>query len=264
MGFSPATTRYQKLLERIPHLAWFMTEASDMWAGRGEIITVNQHWHEYMGRIPADSHPYIFEEILCAAECERFLDCWQAAIRLQESLDIKLQLKNVSGDWEWFQIELEPDRDAWGQTIWIGTAVKLGGAAALHRKNLSVQFIEALLSHAADGIVACDTDGHLVLFNRAAQLFHGLPPEPIEPEDWANYYDLYDGDGTRLLTKSEIPLFRAWQGAAVVDQEMMIKSPQGGERSLLASGDAIYSPTGEKLGAVVLMRDITAFKQAEI
>jgi PAS domain-containing protein len=91
-----------------------------------------------------------------------------------------------------------------------------------------------------------------------------LPPEPIAPEDWANYYDLYDQDGIRILTKPEIPLFRAVQGESVVSQEMMIKSKLGGNRSLLASGTAIYSPTGEKMGAVVLMRDITAYKQAEI
>ncbi len=126
------------------------------------------------------------------------------------------------------------------------------------------QFLEALLTNASDGIVACDANGHLVLFNPAAQAFHGMPPEPIEPEDWARYYDLYDRDGIKNLTKSEIPLYRAFQGEVVVSQEMMIKSKLGGNRSILASGTAIYSPTGEKMGAVVLMKDITAYKQAEI
>jgi PAS domain S-box-containing protein len=128
----------------------------------------------------------------------------------------------------------------------------------------TTQFLEALLTNASDGIVACDADGHLVLFNLAAQAFHGLPPEPIEPEDWAEYYDLYDRDGIENLTKSEVPLFRAFQGEVVVSQEMMIKSKRGGDRSILASGTAIYSPTGEKMGAVVLMKDITAYKRAEI
>jgi PAS domain S-box-containing protein len=128
----------------------------------------------------------------------------------------------------------------------------------------TLQFLEALLANASDGIVACDADGHLVLFNLAAQMFHGMPPEPIEPENWAEYYDLYDRDGVRNLTKSEVPLFRALQGEAVVSQEMMIKSKLGGDRSILASGIAIYSATGEKMGAVVLMKDITAYKRAEI
>ncbi len=128
----------------------------------------------------------------------------------------------------------------------------------------TLQFLEALLANASDGIVACDADGHLVLFNLAAQMFHGMPPEPIEPENWAEYYDLYDRDGVRNLTKSEVPLFRALQGETVVSQEMMIKSKLGGDRSILASGIAIYSATGEKMGAVALMKDITAYKRAEI
>jgi PAS domain S-box-containing protein len=128
----------------------------------------------------------------------------------------------------------------------------------------SPQFLEALLANASEGIVACDADGHLVLFNRTTQEYHGLPAEPIEPDDWGEYYDLYDRDGIKNLTKSEVPLFRALQGEVVVSQEMMIKSKRGGDRSILASGTAIYSPTGEKLGAVVLMKDITAYKRAEI
>jgi PAS domain-containing protein len=68
------------------------------------------------------------------------------------------------------------------------------------RDLASAQFLEALLANASDGIVACDADGHLVLFNLAAQAFHGMPPEPIlqgrgsanDPEDWARFYDLYD------------------------------------------------------------------------
>jgi PAS domain S-box-containing protein len=128
----------------------------------------------------------------------------------------------------------------------------------------TVQFLQALLTNASDGIVACDADGYLVLFNPAVQAFHGTPPEPIEPEDWATYYDLYDRDGIRNLTKSEVPLFRALQGEVVISQEMMIKSQLGGDRSILASGTAIYGAAGEKLGAVVMMKDITAFKQAEI
>jgi PAS domain S-box-containing protein len=135
--------------------------------------------------------------------------------------------------------------------------------AAILGRQQSIQFLEALLANASDGIVACDADGHLVLFNPATQAFHGLPPESIEPDDWAEYYDLYDRDGIRILTKSEVPLFRALQGESVISQEMMIKSKRGGDRSVLASGTAIYSTTGEKLGAVVLMRDITAYRQAE-
>jgi PAS domain S-box-containing protein len=259
------TSRCQKLLERIPQLAWVMDES-------GDLIEFNQRWCEYSGHCKSQAAPVRFDTLLQDGDRQRFWQAWKVAKNPLDRFKIKLRLANRLGQWEWFQLELEPDRDEWGQTCWIGTAVGCGGEGGLpdglqptdgHRQQ-SVRFLEALLAHASDGIVACDTDGHLVLFNRMAQMFHGLPPEPIEPDQWSHYYDLYDADGLARLPTSEIPLFRALQGESVISQEMMIKSPVGGTRSLLASGVAIYSPSGEKLGAVALMRDITAYKQAEL
>ncbi|AFY94869.1 PAS domain-containing protein [Chamaesiphon minutus] len=267
----------QKLLERIPHVAWLMSE-------EGEVLCVNNLWSVYIGRSSGDETinndrsdlvsaedkplptsylcPQRFTDLLSPQERERFASTWVVAIRRQEPLELKLRLIGNLGNWEWFQVELEPDVQPDGTTIWIGTAMRLGGEAAIPGRQQSTQFLEALLAYASDGIVACDADGRLVLFNQMAQNFHGLPPEPLAPEEWAKYYDLYDGDGTRPLTKSEIPLFRALQGEAVVGQEMTIAPKDGMARSLLANATAIYSPTGIKLGAVVLMRDMTPYKQA--
>ena len=273
-----ANMRSQKLLERIPHLAWLMTD-------RGSIITVNRHWAEFTGQCDLsdarwsnrvavvtsedtapstavlEQSPRLFEDSLLAADRDRFETAWENARRWQIPLEIKLQFKGVA-EWEWFKLEMEPDCDEFGQTIWICTAIRLGGEAVVPARQ-STQFLEALLDFASDGIVACDESGKLVLFNRMAQQFHGLPPEPLPPEEWARYYDLYDGDGTRTLAKEEIPLFSALQGEVVVDREMTIKPKQGLTRSLIASARAIYNTsTGEKIGAVALMRDVTAYKQA--
>jgi PAS domain-containing protein len=54
------------------------------------------------------------------------------------------------------------------------------------------------------------------------------------------------------------------QGHNVRDVEMMIVPQQGTARMLLATGQAIIAPNGEKQGAVVVMHDITERKQAEI
>ncbi len=252
----PVTVSYQKLLDRIPHLAWLMND-------RGEIVAVNQQWCRYFARHSLDEErPWLFAEILDREDRISWLHSWQESNSLQTGLNIKIRLLSIQGNWEWFQVELDPDLDELGHTIWIGTAIRLGGEAVIPGQQ-STQFLEALLSNASDGIVACDANGHLVLFNLAAQAFHGMPPEPIESADWAEFYDLFDRDGIKNLTRSEVPLFRALQGETVISQEMTIKSKRGGDRSILANATAIYSPTGEKLGAVAVMRDITAYKQAE-
>lgn len=125
------------------------------------------------------------------------------------------------------------------------------------------EMLRVLLENVQAGIVACDEQGILTLFNQAARDFHGLPAAPLPPDQWANYYDLYLADGKTPMAKDCIPLFRALQGEVVDNAEMVIAPKQGQPRTLLASGQAIADVDGKSLGAVVVMHDITERKQAE-
>jgi PAS domain S-box-containing protein len=124
-------------------------------------------------------------------------------------------------------------------------------------------FLRAVLDHAADGIVACDGDGVLRFFNGAARAFHGAAERPLPPERWAEQYDLYLPDGTTRMTKEQVPLFRALAEGSVKDVEMVIAANGHPPRLLTANGRAITDAEGRKLGAVVVMHDLTARKQAE-
>ncbi|WP_313933796.1 MULTISPECIES: hybrid sensor histidine kinase/response regulator [unclassified Calothrix] len=124
-------------------------------------------------------------------------------------------------------------------------------------------FLNVLLDNIQAGIVACDANGQLKLFNQAARLFHGLPVQPILPEQWAEYYNLYLPDGKTPMNTADIPLFRALQGERVENVEMTIAPQQGVARIFSANGQAIANLQGEKQGAVVVMHDITERKQIE-
>ncbi|MEG4145598.1 PAS domain S-box protein [Microcoleus sp. Pol12B5] len=125
------------------------------------------------------------------------------------------------------------------------------------------EFLKAILNNVQAGIVACDADGILTVFNQAAKDFHGLPQQPVPSAQWAEYYSLYLPDGKTPMNTQDIPLFQALQGQNVRDLEMMIVPHQGTARMLLVTGQAIIAPNGEKQGAVVVMHDITQRKQAE-
>jgi PAS domain S-box-containing protein len=132
--------------------------------------------------------------------------------------------------------------------------------AALQEKQ---EFLQILLNTIEASIVACDAEGTLTLFNRAAREWHGLPEQPLPPEQWAQHYNLYHWDGKTLMPKEEIPLFRALQGEIVRKVEMRIEPQQGQTRMVLGSGQAITNAQGHKLGAVVVLHDITDRKQSE-
>jgi PAS domain S-box-containing protein len=92
---------------------------------------------------------------------------------------------------------------------------------------------------------------------------HGLSESSIAAELWAEYYDLYMPDGRTRMRKEEIPLFRALQGENVRNVEMIIAPKEGEALTVFASGGAVYGTGGEKLGAVVVMRDFTERKDAQ-
>ncbi|HWS89531.1 MAG TPA: PAS domain-containing protein [Pyrinomonadaceae bacterium] len=124
-------------------------------------------------------------------------------------------------------------------------------------------FIDALLENVEDAIVACDAAGVLTVFNHAARRLHGRGARPLTADEWADYYDLYLPDGRTRMRKEEVPLYRALQGERVRDVEMVVAPKGGTPRTVLASGGAVYGPGGEKLGAVVVMRDFTEQKEAQ-
>ena len=119
------------------------------------------------------------------------------------------------------------------------------------------EFNRVLLNNQADGVVACDAEMRLVLFNNVAKQWHGLDPREIPPEHWGHYFGLYDASGEHELQAHEIPLVRAFNGEQLQHAGMVIKASGQAPRFVSCSATAFFDDTGKKLGAVAIMRDIT-------
>ena len=126
------------------------------------------------------------------------------------------------------------------------------------------EFLSALLENLSEGIVACDDKGRLSLFNHTTRELHGLHEEKLPPDQWADHYDLYLADGKTLMPVDQIPLVRAYRGEKVVDEELVIAPKKLTPRVVKCNGQPILKPDGQKLGAVVAMRDITEQKAREV
>lgn len=125
------------------------------------------------------------------------------------------------------------------------------------------EFTHVVVESVSDGVVACDAQGRLRLFNRAAREWHGCDPREVPPELWASLYDLYEADGVTPLQTERIPLLRAFSGESVRQVGMAIAIRGQEPRYLLASGDPLIDATGQKIGAVVAMHDVTERKRTE-
>lgn len=135
---------------------------------------------------------------------------------------------------------------------------RLRAKQALAQKQ---ELLDAVLETVDIGVIACDANGHLSFFNRAAREYHGQAPSKMDAGDWAAHYDLYQADGLTQLAAHDIPLLRALAGDTVKDAKMVI-APRGmTRRTVLASGRRLISHSGERLGAVVAMKDITELNE---
>ena len=156
---------------------------------------------------------------------------------------------------------------AFGALVWsVGRALarieenQRHASEALERER---EFLNVLLENFHDGVLACDERGDLSIFNRATRALHGLPGSATPPERWAARYDMYDVEGKAHLAMEDIPLYRAYQGERVHNEEMLIKSPRSGSRRVVCNGQAMFNSSGRKIGAVVVMSDITERRRAE-
>lgn len=132
-----------------------------------------------------------------------------------------------------------------------------------HQPTAEGEFLAAVLETIEDGVVACNREGELTLFNRATRDFHGLSEVVLAPDHWAGYYDLYRADGETPLPKEEVPLFRALRGERVRDAEIVIAPAHARRRVVSVSGQPLLNATGECLGAVVSMHEISAQREAQ-
>lgn len=123
------------------------------------------------------------------------------------------------------------------------------------------QFNRALLEYTVNGVVACDAEGCLNIFNRTARDWHRQGPAPVPMEDWAARFDLYCPDAVTPLPASSDPVARAFKGETLRDFIMVIRPEGCPPRFVSVNASGIRDEDGNMLGAVAVMNDITEHKK---
>jgi diguanylate cyclase (GGDEF)-like protein/PAS domain S-box-containing protein len=126
----------------------------------------------------------------------------------------------------------------------------------------SRQFLQVLLDTLEEGIVACDAEGRITVFNPAARQLYGLDdgddPLGTVPTDQG----LRRPDGSPMA-EGDNPLARAMSGEELRDVEIMLEFGSGDHRKVSLNGQALLGEDGWMLGAVVAMHDVTEQKRNE-
>ena len=124
-------------------------------------------------------------------------------------------------------------------------------------------FLQTLLNNMSDGIAACDREGKITQFNPACKKLFGLPQRSLPTEQWSKHYRVYYPDGKTLLKTEDIPLVRAFNEESLRNYEITTITESGKLYHLSANGGPIIDAEGNKIGAVVVLHDISDRKRAE-
>jgi PAS domain S-box-containing protein len=230
---------------------------------KGRLRYGNIEWCTVTGIAAEEVTACSFWSLVHPEEEQSLRQIWQQAILQQRPLQINSRLRHNNGSYWPYLIQARPAGKG-PLDEWIVTCTDMPQTNIPEQLRENQEFLQCLLSNLSDAVVACDDKGKLVVMNRAAQRLHGLEAKPVSTDLWAGYYSLYHSDGRTLMSKEEIPLYRAWQGEVVQDVEMVIAPEEGTAYTLLANSAPILAVDGRKLGAVVVMRDITERKRAEV
>ncbi|MES2817538.1 MAG: PAS domain S-box protein [Pseudomonadota bacterium] len=164
----------------------------------------------------------------------------------------------------WVEGSATPQRQADGSVVWHGLLTDISQrkqqqAALEQQQEMNRRLLEAL----ADGVVACDAQGDLTVFNDTARQWHGADVSQLPPEQWGQYYDLFEADGLTPLSAAQIPLLRALDGERVREAEISIVAKGQAPRFVSTNADPLFAPDGQQLGAVAVMHDITERRRVE-
>lgn len=124
---------------------------------------------------------------------------------------------------------------------------------------LGIEFFSAMFDEFVEAVVACDSFGEMRYFNRMAATLHGLDESALAKGVLPSRYDLLQSDGVTPYDFENSPLLQALRHGAVHDLQFSIK-PKNGRPiiTVLARGKRLVSGSGETLGAMLIMSDISA------
>jgi PAS domain S-box-containing protein len=156
-----------------------------------------------------------------------------------------------------------PDPDCTVEFLLDISARKQMAAALLQNQTL----LATVIAELPIALVACDVRGQLTHHNRAAAELFGIPAEDSERPGPRKSYPLTSqvllADGVTPVPRESRPLARTLLGETVRGAEFVIVRPDGVRRTVMSNAQRLVGQTGQPLGALAVVEDITERRVAE-
>lgn len=124
-------------------------------------------------------------------------------------------------------------------------------------------FLNAILDNLSDGIVACDGNKKITVFNHSLKGILNIPEQVTSYDEWTDYFTLYESESKTALTEEQGPLNRALKGEIIQQLEYIAVLKKQGIRNIIIDGQPILDESGVIIGAVIAVHDITERNRIE-
>jgi len=255
--------KYQDLLERSNKAAMIGTWEVDLSKNKVTWSSVTKEIHE----VPENFSP-LLEEAMdfypLGIHRDALVKSVNDAIVKGKNYDIEVEIITSKGNLKWVRaIGIAEFQDGECKRLYglFQDIQKRKEEEKLNRERQTL--LETILNSIDVGVISCDREGNLTLFNKATREWHGLPVEDIPPSEFSNHYGLFHLDGETPLKMEEIPLIQALYTGEVTDKEFIISPNNGPNRNVIATGSQLVGEDGNVFGAVIAMQDITNIKKTE-
>jgi signal transduction histidine kinase/CheY-like chemotaxis protein len=140
-------------------------------------------------------------------------------------------------------------------------AAEVSEKTAAMRRNAEI--FDVIMARMADAVLLIDNAGAIVFANTAAKDLLGTRAN-LDWDAWTRTYQTFRADGVTPLRAEEWPIVRAARGENIDNVEIAFR-PCGDERAVhvVVSGRPLDAAGNAPHGAVLVFRDVTAWKETE-
>ena len=133
----------------------------------------------------------------------------------------------------------------------------------IENKQLREQLeqMQTIFDSLSEGVVATSTAGEFWLANPTAVGIVGMGPTEDSPDEWSEIYGTFYPDMMTPVPNENLPLMRAMHGEVTNNIELFIRNEQRPDGVFInVSGRPLHDSSGELIGGVIVLRDISELK----
>jgi PAS domain S-box-containing protein len=257
--------RFRNMADNTPVMMW-VTDPS------GYCTYLNRRWYEFTGQAEAHGEGYGWLEAVHPEDRPLAESAFVSANAEQRDYRVEFRVRRADGAYRW-AIDAAAARFAEDGTYlgYVGSVIDIDerreAELALLASTAQAEALAAeqaaILGQLAEGVIVTDPQGKITFVNEAAARLHGVARLDVEPDAYSDTYHLLTVDG-EPYPSNDLPLARAvLKGETVADAAWRIRRPDGSEVLALGSAQPVTAPSGERIGAVLTLRDETERAAAE-